>query len=104
MLDDPADRETYQIGVLCEKAGRGGSALLHCSFTRGRRLFVSKPINHFGLASNAPKVHAARAKCALISGDIEYRVFVQSRAQRAGSLILCQSQAGLEGGVFEIDL
>ena len=47
---DPADRSRYEIGVLREDGGRGGSALLHRIFAAGRRIFVSKPINHFPLA------------------------------------------------------
>lgn len=53
MCGDPADRETYQIGVLREDEGRGGSALLHRIFSEGRRIFVSRPINHFPLVSYA---------------------------------------------------
>ena len=52
---DPADRSTYQIGVLREEDGRGGSALLHRIFSEGRKVFVSKPINHFELVEDAPK-------------------------------------------------
>lgn len=47
---DPANRKSYQIAVLREDAGRGGSALMHRIFEVGRRVFVSKPINHFPLA------------------------------------------------------
>ncbi len=47
---DPADRKTYQIGVLREDAGRGGSVLMQRIFTEGRKLYISKPINHFPLA------------------------------------------------------
>ena len=54
MSGDPADRTTYQIGVLMEPQGRGGSALLHRIFTPGRRVFVSCPINHFPLVEDAP--------------------------------------------------
>ncbi len=50
---DPADRSIYQIAVLREDAGRGGSKLLHRIFTEGRRVFVSKPINHFPLMPEA---------------------------------------------------
>ncbi|MEM1301175.1 MAG: reductive dehalogenase domain-containing protein [Pseudomonadota bacterium] len=53
MSGDPADRSCYQIGVLREDAGRGGSKLLHRIFTEGRRVFVSKPINHFPLVEDA---------------------------------------------------
>ena len=45
----------YQIGVLREEDGRGGSALLHRIFSEGRKVFVSKPINHFELVEDAPK-------------------------------------------------
>jgi reductive dehalogenase len=50
---DPADRTRYQIAVLREDAGRGGSKLLHRIFTPGRRVFISYPINHFQLVEDA---------------------------------------------------
>jgi len=50
---DPADRSKYQIAVLREDAGRGGSALMHRIFETGRRVFISYPINHFPLAEDA---------------------------------------------------
>ena len=52
---DPADRSRYEIGVLREDGGRGGSALLHRIFSVGRRVFVSRPINHFPLDEAARK-------------------------------------------------
>ncbi|WP_333712469.1 reductive dehalogenase [Yoonia sp.] len=52
---DPADRSTYQIAVLREDAGRGGSKLMHRIFTEGRRVFVSHPINHFPLVEDATR-------------------------------------------------
>ncbi|QFT73856.1 reductive dehalogenase [Ruegeria sp. THAF33] len=55
MSGDPSDRKTYQIGVLREDDGRGGSALLHRIFTEGRKVFVSKPINHFELDETATR-------------------------------------------------
>lgn len=55
MSGDPADRSTYQIGVLREEEGRGGSALLHRIFSEGRKIFVSKPINHFPLHEDGTK-------------------------------------------------
>ncbi|MEC3862048.1 reductive dehalogenase domain-containing protein [Mesobacterium sp. TK19101] len=54
MSGDPADRSKYQIAVLREDTGRGGSALLHRIFAEGRRVFVSRPINHFPLIEDAP--------------------------------------------------
>jgi reductive dehalogenase len=50
---DPADRSKYQIAVLREDDGRGGSALLHRIFNEGRMVFVSRPINHFPLEEGA---------------------------------------------------
>ena len=44
---DPSDPSKYQIAVLREDQGRGGSALMHRIFKPGRRVFISKPINHF---------------------------------------------------------
>ena len=49
LCGDPADRSCYEIAVLIELEGRGGSKLMHRIFEQGRRVFVSKPINHFGL-------------------------------------------------------
>ncbi len=50
---DPANRACYQIAVLREATGRGGSKLLHRVFQPGRRVFLSHPINHFPLAEDA---------------------------------------------------
>lgn len=55
LLSDPADRSKYQIAVLKEDDGRGGSALLHRIFTEGRNVFVSRPINHFPLDKTAKR-------------------------------------------------
>ncbi|NNE88242.1 MAG: 2Fe-2S iron-sulfur cluster binding domain-containing protein [Silicimonas sp.] len=55
MSGDPADRSVYQIGVLREDAGRGGSLLMHRIFTEGRRVFLAKPINHFPLIEDAAR-------------------------------------------------
>lgn len=52
---DPADRSKYQIAVLREDLGRGGSKLMHRIFNVGRKLFVSRPINHFALDPTASK-------------------------------------------------
>ncbi len=53
MSGDPADRSKYQIAVLREEAGRGGSKLLHRIFAEGRKVFISRPINHFPLVEDA---------------------------------------------------
>jgi len=55
MSGNPADRTKYEIGVLREDGGKGGSKLLHRIFSKGRKIFVSKPINHFGLDPTATK-------------------------------------------------
>ena len=55
LYGDPADRKTYRIGVLREDPGRGGSQMLHRIFSVGRKVFVSKPINHFPLVETAAK-------------------------------------------------
>ncbi len=55
MSGDPADRSKYQIGVLREDEGRGGSKMLHRIFAEGRKIFISKPINHFHLVEDASK-------------------------------------------------
>ena len=55
MSGDPADRSRYQIAVLREEAGRGGSRLMHRIFSKGRRVFLSQPMNHFPLEASATK-------------------------------------------------
>ena len=55
MSGDPSDRSKYQIGVLREDEGKGGSRMMHRIFNEGRRVFISKPINHFGLEESATK-------------------------------------------------
>ncbi|MGB0672209.1 MAG: ferredoxin reductase, partial [Rhodospirillales bacterium] len=55
LAGDPADRSKYVIGVLREDAGKGGSILLHRIFSEGRKIFISKPINHFPVAETKGK-------------------------------------------------
>jgi hypothetical protein len=43
-------------------------------------------------------------RCGVVSGEVEHRDFVLSKAQRAQSMILCQSRAAEDGGEIEIDL
>ena len=48
MSGDPSDRSVYQIGVLREETkGVVARKLMHRIFSEGRRVFLSKPINHF---------------------------------------------------------
>ncbi|MDD9920916.1 MAG: 2Fe-2S iron-sulfur cluster-binding protein [Boseongicola sp.] len=53
MSGNPEDRSKYQIAVLREEHGRGGSALMHRIFTEGRKVFISEPINHFPLVEDS---------------------------------------------------
>jgi reductive dehalogenase len=53
LAGDPANRRAYVLGVLREHQGRGGSALMHRAFREGRRVFISKPIEHFALVEDA---------------------------------------------------
>ena len=49
MSHNPADQSKYQIAVLREDEGRGGSLLMSRIFEQGRMVFISQPINHFSL-------------------------------------------------------
>ncbi|NKB75985.1 MAG: reductive dehalogenase [Gammaproteobacteria bacterium] len=52
---DPSDRSKYQIAVLREDKGKGGSKLVHRIFTEGRKIFLAKPLNHFPLNKKAKR-------------------------------------------------
>ncbi len=91
MSGDPADRSKYQIGVLREDAGRGGSRLMHRIFSEGRRVFISKPINHFPLEETATKIFlmgggigvtpmiAFAHRLHALGGDFEFHYSCKSR-------------------------
>ena len=53
LANDPAERHRYVIGVLREKAGRGGSAWMHDNVKLGDTLTVMPPLNNFPLADSA---------------------------------------------------
>ncbi len=61
LAGDPADTTRWVLGVLREPtaaeggAGKGGSALMHRAFREGRRVFVSRPRNHFALDEQATR-------------------------------------------------
>ncbi len=55
LASDPADRSSYVLGVLKEAQGRGGSQLMHRAFREGKRVLVSRPINHFELDEQASR-------------------------------------------------
>ncbi|MFL6111953.1 MAG: PDR/VanB family oxidoreductase [Catenulispora sp.] len=49
LCGNPADRRTWQVAVLREPAGRGGSAFVHDKLTEGTTVRVRGPRNHFPL-------------------------------------------------------
>ena len=49
LSNDPSERHRYRIGVLKEKAGRGGSEAMHETIREGQILEVSAPRNNFAL-------------------------------------------------------
>jgi len=55
LMNSPAHSNRYQIGVLLEPTGKGGSALMHSAVRVGDTLEISAPKNLFGLAYNARK-------------------------------------------------
>ncbi|WP_328362728.1 PDR/VanB family oxidoreductase [Mycobacterium sp. NBC_00419] len=50
LCSSPADRRRWQIGVLLETAGRGGSAYVHRELREGTPIAARGPRNHFALA------------------------------------------------------
>ena len=56
LCGDPTDRSRYELAVLREDEGKGGSLLMHRIFSTGRRIFISHPINHFPLDASKEKV------------------------------------------------
>jgi len=53
LISDPADLSTYQIAVLGEADGRGGSEYMHRRVSEGSLLEVSGPSNNFKLVPNS---------------------------------------------------
>ena len=54
---DPAERHRYEIAVLKEEQGRGGSKAMHEGVREGDVLTISAPINHFPLAGREALAH-----------------------------------------------
>ena len=59
LCGDPADRSTWQIGVLREPDGRGGSAWVHDELLEGMDVEVRGPRNHFALVPSPRYVFIA---------------------------------------------
>ena len=53
LCSDPQQTEYYEIAVLKEADGRGGSELMHRIFKKNRKVFIAKPNNHFPLSEDA---------------------------------------------------
>lgn len=53
LCNDPSRSDSYQIAVLLEKAGRGGSRAIHEQVHVGDLLSISAPRNHFPLQEGA---------------------------------------------------
>ena len=56
LCGDPADAQAFEIAVLRENPGRGGSAWMHGTVKAGDRLHVSAPRNHFRLDESARRM------------------------------------------------
>lgn len=63
LVTTPGLRDVYEIAVLCESDGRGGSRTIHETWQIGTQLRVAPPINHFPL-------HADSRPAVLIAGGI----------------------------------
>ncbi len=68
LCGDPADRRTYRIAVLRERASRGGSEYVHDQLAAGQRIEIRGPRNNFGLVpptatSSSPAASASRRSC-----------------------------------------
>ncbi|WP_313065679.1 cytochrome P450/oxidoreductase [Achromobacter animicus] len=56
LCGDPAETGVFEIAVLREENGRGGSAWMHANATPGARLRIRGPRNHFRLDESASKL------------------------------------------------
>lgn len=78
LCGDPAETGVFEIAVLREQDGRGGSAWMHTHATPGARLRIRGPRNHFRLDESA-------AKLILIAGGIGITP-ISAMARRAREL------------------
>jgi len=63
IASNPARRDIYEIAVLREDHGSGGSRALHATYQIGTRVRIEPPANHFGL-------HDDQRSAVLIAGGI----------------------------------
>ena len=63
LLNDPAERDVYELGIQLDANSRGGSRHVHERWRAGQVLEISEPRNHFPLEENA-------ARSILIGGGI----------------------------------
>lgn len=63
LVNDPAERGRYVIGVKREAAGRGGSSAMHTAVREGTVMKISAPKNNFTL-------HDTRGRRLLLAGGI----------------------------------
>src|SRR6185312_15298600 len=56
LCNDPGERHRYEIAVLKERNGRGGSLGMH-AIAEGQSLSVSSPVNRFPLAGREARFH-----------------------------------------------
>jgi vanillate O-demethylase ferredoxin subunit len=63
LLNDPADRDAYEVGVQLDPASRGGSSHIHRAWRAGQVVEVSAPRNNFPLKEDA-------GRTVLIAGGI----------------------------------
>jgi hypothetical protein len=63
LTTDPGCHDRYEIAVLCESSGRGGSQAIHETWQIGTQFRAALPLNHFPL-------HADSRSAVLIAGGI----------------------------------
>ncbi|NUZ06542.1 cytochrome P450/oxidoreductase [Piscinibacter koreensis] len=97
LCGDPADAHAYEIAVLREDAGRGGSAWIHANARVGDVLKIRGPRNHFRLDEGARRIVfvaggigitpiAAMARRAKALG-IDYELHYSGRSRRTMAFV-----------------
>ncbi|MBO1112843.1 cytochrome P450/oxidoreductase [Bordetella petrii] len=105
LCGDPADAAVFEIAVLKEPQGRGGSAWIHGNVKAGDKLRVRGPRNHFRLDPDAARVIfvaggigitpvSAMARAARAQG-MDYQLHYSGRTR--GGMALLDELAALHG-------